>query len=213
MSSATTRTAVSPFIKILILLLIPVTLYFLIVHAFPRLNYSMESYGDYYWNRAPWLLIHTLCGIFATLSGPFQFIPSIRKKHWQLHRNLGKTYLISVGAAGISAIYLALTSAITPWYSYGLVFGGCIWLLTGTMAYVFIKKKNTKAHQQMMIRNYVVTFFFIVFFGIYDLLVATGTDPYNSTMLSILPWSCLLIPLGITEFLLRKKQRNDKHLY
>jgi uncharacterized membrane protein len=209
MPAVSLKTGTSPFVLILVVLLTPLTMYFLVVHAFPRLNYSEAAYGDYYWDRAPWLLIHAVCGIFATLSGPFQFIPAIRNNYWRLHRNLGKMYLISVGAAGLSAIYLAVTSAMTPWYSYGLIVGGTIWLFTGTMAYLHIRNKRTKLHKQMMIRNYVVTFFFIIFFGMYDLLVATGTDPYNETMLSILPWACLIIPLGITEMALanQKTQR------
>lgn len=198
--------SIKPATLLLILLLTAVALYFLVRHAFPRLLYSETAYGEYYWFRAPWLFVHTVCGITATLSGPFQFIPGLRNKHLTLHRILGRVYLLCVFMAAVAAIYLAFTSAINHWYTAGLVTGAGIWIFSGSMALRLIRKRKTQLHRQWMIRNYVVTFFFIVFFAIYDLLVVTGTDPYNMVMLALLPWACLLIPLGVTEFILRRKK-------
>ena len=193
--------------RIFICILILATFYFLLVHAFPRFIYSEKTYGEYYWPRAPWLLTHVVFGVIAILTGPFQFAELLRNKYLKLHRMLGKIYLVSTMLAAISAVYLAVTSAITPWYEYGLIVGALIWIYTGTTAYIHIRNLRTELHRQMMIRNYVVTFFFIIFFGIYDLFVYTGTDPYNSAMLSVLPWACLFIPLGITEYIIRKRNR------
>lgn len=204
MNSDSTRPISYYLFRTLIAILIPTTIYFLLVHAFPRFQYSEETYGEYYWPRAPWLLTHTIFGLIAILAGPFQFIETFRNKYLKIHRNLGKLYLASTMLAAVSAIYLALTSAISPWYKYGLIIGALIWIYTGALAYIHIKNLRTALHREMMIRNYVVTFFFIIFFGIYDLFVFTGTDPYDTTMLSVLPWACLFIPLGITEFILRK---------
>jgi uncharacterized membrane protein len=188
-----------------ITILVPATIYFLFVHAFPKFIYSEETYGEYYWPRAPWLLTHVIFGVIAILTGPFQFVESFRNKYLKLHRMLGKLYLASTMLAVVSAIYLAATSAITPWYEYGLIAGALIWIYTGALAYVHIKNLRTELHRKMMTRNYVVTFFFIIFFAIYDLFVNNGTDPYDSTMLSVLPWACLFIPLGITEYIIRKR--------
>jgi uncharacterized membrane protein len=197
-------------LKVIIVLLIPATLYFLLKHAFPRLSFTKEGYGDYYWPRRFWLLTHVIFGIIATLTGPFQFVPAIRNNYWALHRNLGKLYLLSVFTAAVAAIYLAFTSSITQWYTYGLAVGASIWIYTGVMAYVHIKNRRTKQHRKMMIRNYVVTFFFIIFFGIYDLMIAGGIDAYNSLMLSILPWACLFIPLALTEYFIKERRISPK---
>jgi uncharacterized membrane protein len=207
MLSIKNRTVSQLFLRVIILLLIPATLYFLFKHAFPRLNFTQEAYGEYYWPRRFWLLTHVIFGIIATVTGPFQFVASIRNKHWVLHRNLGKIYLLSVFTAALTAIYLAFTSSITQWYSYGLVAGSAIWIYTGAMAYFYILNRRTKQHREMMIRNYVVTFFFIIFFGIYDLMIASGTDAYNTLMLSILPWACLFIPLALTEYFIQRKNQ------
>lgn len=188
-----------------IVLLAGIAVFFLVRHAFPRLLYSEAAYGEYYWFRAPWLFTHTVCGITATLTGPFQFIPRLRNKYLAFHRILGRIYLVCVFTAAVAAMYLAYTSAINFWYTAGLFTGAGIWIISGAMALRLILKRKTQLHRQWMIRNYVVTFFFIVFFAIYDIFVLSGTDPYNMLLLGVLPWACLLIPLGVTEILLRRK--------
>src|SRR6202453_2376261 len=42
------------------------------------------------------LIPHTLAGIFALLIGPINFSWRIRQRHLQLHRILGRIYVISV---------------------------------------------------------------------------------------------------------------------
>src|SRR3984885_1484713 len=42
------------------------------------------------------LIPHTLAGIFALLIGPINFSSRIRQRHLQLHRILGRIYVISV---------------------------------------------------------------------------------------------------------------------
>ncbi len=199
----------SLFLKAVILLLIPVTLYFLITKALPKLIVTELNYTPYYWFRAPWLFVHTVFGIIATLVGPFQFVPAIRNRYWNLHRSLGKIYLISVGIAALSAIYLSLTSAITISYTIGLIVGALVWLFTGTMAYRLIRQKKVQQHRQWMVRNYVVTFFFIIFFGFYDLFMFLGIGNFEQ-LASILPWACLIIPLTVTEFILSIKNNVQK---
>lgn len=187
--------------------MIPVTLYFLLTKAFPKLAFSEVNYGEYYWFRAPWLFSHTFFGILATLIGPIQFIPAIRKNYPVFHRTLGKTYLISVLLAALSAFYLAFTSAITLTYTIGLIIGAAVWIITGFMAYRMIKQGNIEPHRQWMVRNYVVTFFFIIFFAIFDLMTFLKIGSFEQ-LASILPLACLFIPLAFTEIILRKWYKN-----
>jgi hypothetical protein len=55
-----------------------------------------------------------------------------------------------------------------------------------------------------MIRNYILTFFFILFFGFYDLFRAMGINDLIS-LASVLPWVSLVVPMIITEIYLKKK--------
>jgi uncharacterized membrane protein YozB (DUF420 family) len=109
--------------------------------------------------------------------------------------------------AALTAFYLAFTSAITLAYTIGLVIGAAVWIATGFMAYRMIRQGNVEPHRQWMVRNYVVTFFFIIFFAIFDLLTFLKIGSFEQ-LASILPLACLLIPLAVTEIILRKWNKN-----
>ena len=186
------------------LLLVPVGLYFLIQHAFPRLEMTPEAYGEYYWSRRFWLLAHTVGGLAATLIGPLQFMAALRKRKPALHRLLGKVYLVSVGFAAGCAYVLAFTSRISASYEWGLVLGASLWLASGTLAYLAIRQRRIERHRAWMVRNYTVTFFFIAFFAALDLLYALGwtaIETYAGPLVIV----CLLVPLAIVELLLRRR--------
>src|ERR1035441_8298559 len=53
------------------------------------------------------LIPHTLAGIFALLIGPINFSSRIRQRHLQLHRVLGRIYVISVFIGSFTGIALA----------------------------------------------------------------------------------------------------------
>src|SRR6202167_2174611 len=53
------------------------------------------------------LIPHTLAGIFALLIGPINFSSRIRQRHLQLHRILGRVYVISVFVGSFTGIALA----------------------------------------------------------------------------------------------------------
>ena len=193
-----------PFVKVIIACITIASIYFVFIKAVPKIFLSPDSYGDYYWYRAPWLFIHNLLGMVALLSGPLQLIPSVRKKSWRLHRNLGKIYIISVILASITSVYLSYTSAITVTYALGLFVGSVVWLVSAIIGWVHIRNKKVLLHKQWMIRNYIVTFFFIIIFGFYDLFRAMGVADLI-TLASVLPWISLIVPLIITEILIRRK--------
>ena len=56
-----------------------------------------------------------------------------------------------------------------------------------------------------MIRNYVITFFFITFFFIFDVTQALGIGTFEGVA-SVGAWACWLIPLTVAEFVLRKRR-------
>lgn len=181
-----------------------ISLYFLFIKAVPKLFVSEKNYGDYYWYRAPWLFIHNIFGIIALLSGPFQLTPKFRNRHWKLHRRLGRVYLVSVLIASVTSIYLSLTSAITYTYMAGLFTGSVAWLVTAVLSYQTILQRKVKQHKRWMIRNYVLTFFFIIFFGMYDIFRAAGVNDLIQ-LASILPWVSIIMPMILTEIYLRRK--------
>jgi len=53
------------------------------------------------------LIPHTICGTLALLIGPINFSSRIRQRHLQLHRVLGRIYVVSVFVGSFTGIALA----------------------------------------------------------------------------------------------------------
>lgn len=203
MTQVTSKTR-DPWTTALAVVLVPLGAYFLARHAVPRLHMTADGYGEYYWSRRYWLLVHASLGIVATVSGALQFSARLRARHLRLHRVVGRTYLIAVALSALSAYVLAFTSQISASYQWGLVLGASAWLVTGAMAFAAIRARRVREHRAWMVRCYTVTFFFITFFAAYDLAQSAGwTD--LATLAGPLVFGCLLVPLVAVEIVLRAR--------
>jgi uncharacterized membrane protein len=188
--------------RAMVVVLVPLAAYFLVQHALPRLHMTEAGYGDYYWSRRFWLLAHTAAGLLAILLGPLQFSRTLRRQRPALHRFTGKVYLLAVMAAAICALVLAVTSQISASYEWGLILGASLWLASGGLAYAAIRRREVARHRAWMVRNYTITFFFIVFFTAYDLAQYAGyTDIVAYAGPLVL--GSLLVPLACVELFLR----------
>lgn len=190
---------------ILIALFAPVVLYYLWTRGGVYFKFSKAAYTDYFWYRAPWLFAHVLLGITATLIGPFQFIPALRKKHPLLHRGLGKIYLGCVAASTFASFYLVSTTGLGPVYATGLAMLGITWLSSTLMAWLSIQKGNKELHKEWMIRSYVLTLSFVTFRLTEDLLIMAGISDFVGRKI-LMAWACWSIPLFITELVLNAKK-------
>jgi uncharacterized membrane protein len=188
----------------------PIALYFLLIHAFPRLVMTPETYGDYYWDRRYWLMAHTVFGIIATLIGPLQFFTKFRAKNPGLHRLNGMVYLAAVAIAALSALVLASTSRVSEGYQLGLALAAGVWLSTAAMAVMAIRARQIAQHRAWMVRNYTVTFFFIVFFALFDLAKLIGVHPQSDPAVYV--FIALLGPLAVVEAILRARGMAGKAL-
>lgn len=105
------------------------------------------------------LLIHIVGAMVATIIGPFQFLPAIiTNRYLELHRWLGRTYLVGVLAGGLGGLYMAFLAygGFPARLGFGLL--AILWLLSGFMAYRHILNKEIQSHRQWMVRNYALTF-------------------------------------------------------
>jgi len=78
------------------------------------LHYSESALTDpslgaaNYWRMRGWLMLHITSGTVAVLIGPLQFSKRLRQWNLQLHRNLGRTYLIATLLGSIGATSMAI---------------------------------------------------------------------------------------------------------
>jgi uncharacterized membrane protein len=103
------------------------------------------------------LIPHTLAGIFALLIGPINFSSRIRQRHLQLHRILGRVYVISVFVGSFTGIALAWGRPGLP----GTSMQSAAWMVCTTAAFLTARNRQIVQHRQWMARSYAVTFTFV----------------------------------------------------
>lgn len=104
------------------------------------------------------IMLHILGGVVALAIGPFQFSTRLRVRFPQVHRWLGRIYLLAVLLGGLAGLYMATFAYAGFITSLGFSTLAVLWLTTGFMAYRTIRAGNTVAHRNWMIRNFALTF-------------------------------------------------------
>jgi len=115
-----------------------------------------ELFQNYVWHFL--FYTHIALGGIALLTGWSQFSQKLRQKRLNLHRNLGKIYVISVLLSGIAGLYIAFHATGGIVAILGFASLAVLWLFTTFNAYTSIRKKEITLHQQWMIRSYALTF-------------------------------------------------------
>ena len=103
------------------------------------------------------LIPHTLAGIFALLIGPINFSSRIRQRHLQLHRVLGRIYVLSVFIGAATGVALASGRPGLP----GTSMQAAAWVVCTTAAFITARNRQIIQHRQWMMRSYAVTFTFV----------------------------------------------------
>jgi uncharacterized membrane protein len=103
------------------------------------------------------LIPHTLAGTFALLIGPINFSSRIREKHRQLHRLLGRIYVVSVFVGAVTGVALASGRPGFP----GTSMQAAAWIVCTTAALLTARNRHIVQHRQWMARSYAVTFTFV----------------------------------------------------
>jgi len=168
-------------------------------------QFDPQTLGPHFWPRRGWLLLHVVGGLTALFLGPSQFWPWLRRRALNLHRWMGRLYLMGVASAGTSALYLAF---FEPPENGGWVLGvsvftlGVVWLAASAMALLAILNGRVQTHKEWMIRSYVLTFSFINFrWWLGSPFIANlGTRPERAVTVVWLGWT---VPFIITEFVLQ----------
>jgi uncharacterized membrane protein len=160
--------------------------------------YDAVSYGDL-WPRRGGLIPHMAGGLVAITTGLIQLWLGATQRTGSLHRNLGRVYLggVAVGSAG--AFFLALTIERRYFaYASGLFMLGTAWVLTTWMAYAAIRKRAVERHREWMIRSYTVTFAFVLFRLVDQLLIHWHVAPADEID-AMTAWACWSVPLLLIE--------------
>jgi hypothetical protein len=141
----------------------------------------------------------------AIIIGPFQFSPRIRTGFPRVHRISGRIYLVAVALSASIGMALALTSSVNLAYASGLFGLALAWAVTTGMALWAIRRRHVEQHRQWMIRSYVVTFAFVTFRLVTDVMTYLHIGDWASNG-AMMAWGCWAIPLLITELVIQGRR-------
>jgi uncharacterized membrane protein len=155
-----------------------------------------------------WLLLHIVGSMVAAILGPFQFLPQLRR-HWlNLHRWLGRIYLLGVLAGGIGGLYMAFF-AYGGWVARaGFLTLAILWLYSAYKAYDHIRRREIEAHRHWMIRNYALVFGAVTLR--LGLLVSQVANFDFLTTYVIMAWMAWVPNLVVVELWMRWSSRARK---
>ncbi len=174
-------------------------------------DYSEASYTRW-WPRRPWIQLHLVAGLVATVAGPFQFWSGLRRGALRVHRGLGFAYLGAIALGGVAGLQLALAAPGGWARQSALVAMAAAWWVTTGMAYFAVARRAIQQHREWMTRSYAVT---LGGFGGSRLLedLSVLLDP---TMLQDLPralsvdagllWLSFTAPLLLVEVVLQGRK-------
>lgn len=166
-----------------------------------RLSKSQEVLESVIWNIG--FYGHITFGGIALMIGWSQFSKRIRTKRLQLHKKLGKVYVLSVLISGVCGVYIAFYATGGWITSLGFLGLGMIWLYTTGKAYVAIKKGDLELHQGMMIYSYAACFAAVtlrIWLPLLTLAFGAFLPAYK-----IVAWLCWVPNMVFAYFWVRKK--------
>ncbi|MEO9569759.1 MAG: DUF2306 domain-containing protein [Polaribacter sp.] len=117
---------------------------------------SSELLANNLWNTM--FYTHIILGGIALLIGWLQFNKKLRLKKLELHKKIGKIYVISVLLSGVSGLYIGYFATGGIIAKSGFMTMAIAWFLTTLFAFTTIKKGNIIQHQKLMIYSYAICF-------------------------------------------------------
>lgn len=108
--------------------------------------------------RDPWLVLHIAGAATALLVAPLQFVAQVRARVPQLHRWLGRLYVVGCLVGGVSGLVLATgaSSGIVITLGFGSL--SLIWIYVTTKAWRHAVAREFVEHRAWMIRSFALTF-------------------------------------------------------
>lgn len=178
-------------------------IYFLIDRRFGLLSTkTVELLNNNLWNIT--FYGHIILGGVALLIGWLQFSNRLRIKKVELHRTIGKIYLISVLISGVCGLYIALYATGGIVTTLGFISLGVIWLTTTMLGFKAIKKGNVALHENLMIFSYAACFSAVTL-RIWLPLLTIALGAFNSAYI-IVAWLCWVPNIIVAYLIVRNKR-------
>ena len=147
---------------------------------------------------------HLFFGFLAMAIGPFQFLEGFRAKRINLHRWMGRFYVLSVLLSAVAGFALALNAYGGLVAKVGFALMAIIWFWSVSMAYTSIRAKNVAEHRRWMIRSYALTLSGVTLRIYLGLAFAAGMK--FSEFYPVLAWISWVPNLLIVEWFMLQRE-------
>ena len=147
---------------------------------------------------------HLVGGLVALAVGAWQMNARLRSRVIELHRWMGRTYVVAVLIGGLGALRMSVVSE-QGWATH-LGFGllALLWLFTTARAYIAIRSHEEARHRRWMIRSYSLTLAAVTLRIYLPLSLALGV-PFANAYRAI-SWLCWVPNIILAEWLVRRTQ-------
>ena len=143
-------------------------------------------------------------GIGALLAGAWQFYERLRVRAMNLHRWLGRFYLLEVGLGSIAGFAMAVVSeqGLPTHLGFGML--AVLWFFTGLQAYRMVRRGNIVAHRQWMIRNFALTLAAVTLRQYMPLMLFVLHWPFPRAYITV-SWLCWVPNVLVAEWMVRRR--------
>jgi len=170
------------------------------------ISYFVTTPRDEHFSRYILLLrLHIAGGLGALLAGPWQFSEKLRARALNLHRWMGRFYLLEVGLGSVAGFAMATVSeqGMPTHFGFGIL--AVLWFFTGLQAYLKVRRGDVEAHRQWMIRNFALTLAAVTLRNWLPLMLFALHWPFSRAYI-IVSWLCWVPNLLVAEWMVRRRR-------
>ncbi|MBL0729787.1 DUF2306 domain-containing protein [Piscinibacter sp. HJYY11] len=147
---------------------------------------------------------HAFAAGLALLLGPWQFSSRLRARRPQLHRWVGRIYLVAgIVVGGVSGLLLSRLAQGGWVAQLGFACLAIAWLYTGYRGYRAIRRGERAQHRRWMLRNHALTLAAVSLRLYIPLFLASGV-PFELAY-PVIAWICWVPHLLIAQWWLGRK--------
>ncbi len=177
-------------------------IYFLMDRKFGLLSTKSELLlNDTLWNIG--FYTHIIWGGVALLVGWTQFSKKWRTERLELHRRIGKIYVMSALLSAIGGIFIGFNATGGLISEVGFISLGAIWFITTLLAFLDIRNGKVLRHQKGMIYSYAACFAAVTLRLWLPLLIMAHQGDFVPAY-RIVAWLCWVPNLVVAWVLVRR---------
>ena len=152
----------------------------------------------------PFLLIHVVSGVIALVTGPIQFVRSLRSRFPAFHRATGRLFLSACLIGALSGFILALGTFAGPIAGSGFALQALLTALFACLGLRSVLERRFEAHREWMLRAYALIAAAITLRLMLPASIILGYEFLPAYQ--VIAWACWTLNLALCEFYIRRQR-------